>query len=493
MRRPKYERSIVVRLVRGFVCGALAIALGLGFLELRRAEILLQAEITRHVARQARIAQSWLRRQSQPPSPETWRLAWPEDLTDPLIAAVRLRLPDGEHLTFGNWPDLEKGQAVRRRLGEADAPGDIELDLSRTTIVRAPLVRGESAYSLEMLIDGPAARQARRFQALGDLGSLWLLLALLTMLGLLLLRRWMAGPLAGLLELIAHRGGAESFYRLARRSPREFSQVAQAVGGMLTRLDNLAGRLRERDQAWAYMHEFAPAALLRLDAAGRIIEANQRAVEWFARAAERDLIGLRMFDLIVSQDRQQLQRAIDRLELDQAARCSLRLSAAGRTMHVDVECVGVRDEGGAIQSVRLFLLDKSDVAALQSDLADKARLLELVMANVADAILWVDASGRIAAANRQLGALLRCRSAGLVGRRYVPEQLWQPLGVVDHELFVRRLAAIDADATATTQERVEAPGGSFLFQSIAVANSPGVSGGRLWIVRDVTSGRAQAA
>ena len=492
MPRPRFERSVATGLVARFALAGLVVALGLGAAELYRGRALLRAELARHVGRQVRLAQSRLDRGLDPAALEMWRHAWSAELNDPLIGAARLGLPAGGQITFGNFPDLGKAPMALRRLSAADAAGDIDLDLTRICIIQATLAGDDGSYSLDLAIDGPALRQARRRQVLHTLALNGLLLALLALVGLLLLQRRITGPLSSLLELIVDRAAPESFYRLARHSQREFSQLAQTLGAMLMRLDHTAARLRRSAQRCEHLYQFSPAALISLDESGRITAAKSRAVALFQCATERELIERNLSDFSAKADRPALRRAIDQLDLNPTARCRLRLSVAARTVHAAVECVAVRDEDGRLQSVRLSLLDESPAAARQRELADKSHLLSLVTDHMSDALLLVDASGRITAANRQLGALLQCRPDELVGRRYVPDRLWRPLGVIDHELFVQRLAEIDADSARPAHEQFAADGNTFLFHAIPVHDSAGEPTGRLWIVAESTSRQRSA-
>ena len=319
-----------------------------------------------------------------------------------------------------------------------------------------------------------------------EMKAQWLLLAVMMLLGLLLIRRWVTGPLSRVMQLISAHAGPGPFYDLAKSKHDEFSRLAEAIGGMLTRLECTTDQLRSRERACQNLYQFAPAAMVSLDSHGKLQEANQRAAEMLGAGNERSLRGRPILDYIRPEDRGLLRQTIDRLNLDPAARCELRVLSGDKTIDVSVECAGVRDEEGNLQSVHLSLLDVSESKQLHRQLADKGHLLNLILDHIPAAVLLIDSQGRIAAHNQQLAALVQCQPHVLMGQVYDASRFWDEMGVANYELFVNRLRQIDADHHRPARERFETRAGVFLFQGVPVQDANGKPVGRLWVVQDIT-------
>jgi diguanylate cyclase (GGDEF)-like protein/PAS domain S-box-containing protein len=480
-------RSVTFRLVAGLVIGGLIVSFGLGVLELRRSESVLQMRITQRVALTTRNTQNMLRALLEQQSAADMRQALASFLSEEHIRGIRVTAMPHPPIELGRWDDEDaRTWAVWSMPQNGIAVGN-EVDMAVLTHLRAPFSHQGALVTLELLVDGPEAHVAMRKQVLRDLGAHWLFLAVMLLIGLLLLRRWVTEPLGEVVQLVGEHAGPEPFYRLARQSHGEFGKLAEAVGGMLTRLQNTTEQLRKRERAFENLYQFAPAAMVSLDSGGRIVEANRRAAELLRVSHERDLIKRAALEFVLSEDRALLRQTIDRLALDNNARCELRLMCGDRPLDVAVECTGVRDEDGGLQAVRLSLLDVSESKQLQRELADKSRLLNLLIDHMSDGILLVDAQGQIVAYNQQLATLLRVRPEGLYGQSYDVEHFWDELGVLNHDLFIDRMRQIDADLQRPAQERFEARAGTFLFQGIPVHDGTGEIIGRLWVLQEITS------
>jgi diguanylate cyclase (GGDEF)-like protein/PAS domain S-box-containing protein len=295
------------------------------------------------------------------------------------------------------------------------------------------------------------------------------------------------GPLAAISQLVADNAGPAPFLDQAEQLGHgEFAQLSRAIAQTLTQLESTAQQLRAREQAFENLYQFAPAAMLSLDPSGQITEANHRAAHLLAVESKQALIGCQALDFIRPEDRALLRQTIDRLALEDDSRCELRVLSSGRTLDTLVECVGVRDEQGNLQRVRLALQDVTQIQQLQRQVADKSRLLNLLIDHMSDAIVLIDREGKIAAVNRQLGRLLHQSSEELLGRGYDPEHFWDEMNVLNTELFTGRLRQIEADSQRAAQERFEARSGTFLFQGIPVHDAAGQVIGRLWVVQEIT-------
>ncbi len=481
-------RSVVFRLVFGLVLGGVAISVGLCLLELRNAEAMLQMDVTQRVGMSVRNIQSIFKDLlGELKSNEEIKDALDVFTNDRAVRAIRLTGPQMTAVEVGNWPDLLKNNAAVWIFPAHGVARGNEIDLNRLTRVSAPFKAGGGVVTLELLVDGPSERANVRSNVMTKMWSQALLLSVTLLLGLLFLRRLVTEPLSKVMQLVSSSAGAEPFYRLASGRRDEFSRLAESIGGMLTRIDNTAEQLRNREQAFQNLYQFAPAAMVSLDGNGKILEANYRAASLFQTATERELIGRGILDFLRADDRGLLRQTIDRLELDQAARCDLRIVVGARTIDVLVECAGVRNADGVLQSVHLSFLDVSESKKLQRQLADKSHLLNLVIDHISAAILLVNEEGRIAAHNQQLAVLLKRQSSELIGRPYDPENFWRELGIVKQDLFVNRLRQIDADDNRPAQERFEARVGTFLFQGVPVHDASGKGIGRLWVVQEITS------
>ncbi len=484
--RWQFTQSVVVRLVACLVGGGIVLSIALSILQLGQAQTLLQMEVTQQSALMARNLQSTIR--SLLPGGDAGQLRQALSLysADARVRGVRLVSPDGVTRSVGLWSEQDTRGAKIWPMPEQGASLGDEVDLQRLTLIRLPILTHDKAWMLEVLIDGPLAAGRLRARVLDALAMQWLLLAMVVLLGLFLVRRWVTGPLADVVDRVKANAGPEPFYALARRSRGEFRQLAAAIAGMLTRIDATAQRLRQREQAFEDLYQFAPAAMLSLDAQGGIVEANRRAADLLALTSERTLIGTRFLDMVRPEDRGLARQTVDRLELESVARCEMRLLAGQQAIDVLVECSGVRDDQGALQQVRVSLLDVSQSKRLQRQVVEKSRLLKLVLDHMSDAILLVDHAGRIAAYNQRLTTMLNRPAAELTGEIYDPAHFWEALSPQQPDLFVARIRQIEADAARAAQDQFATRAGTLRFEGIPAHDAQGQAVGRLWIVTDVS-------
>jgi diguanylate cyclase (GGDEF)-like protein/PAS domain S-box-containing protein len=485
--RVRLHKSVVTRLVACLIVGGLLVSAGLGVLELSRSEAMLRLQLAQRVSLTSRNLQSLLRGVLGARLSDQLRDSLRVVASDSYILGVRVTGEGIEPLQIGDWEPAEVEQPAIRLLPEYGMSFDGEVDWERMTIVRAPFLHEGNTASLELLIDGARAWRHTRSEVFGELRSQWFFLGVMTLLGLLLLRRWFTGPLSDVSDLVGAGAGPESFYNLSRQLPGEFGQLTEAIGGMLTRLECTTQRLRQREAAFENLYQFAPAAMLSMQVDGTIVEANRRAATLLGVTLEQDLVGRKAMDFIAPDDHGLFRQTVDRLDLDNAARCEMRIIVRKRPIDALVECTAVRDEDGTLRRVRLSMLDISQSKRLQRQLADKSQLLNLIIDHMSDAILLVDAEGRIAAHNQQLATLLHRRSESIAGELYDPEHFWNELGVVDHEVFVSRLRQIAAEDERPANQRVVTRVGTFQFQGIPVRDAGGLAVGRLWVVQEITA------
>ena len=496
MVKVRFVNSVVTRLMVSLVFGGLVISAGLTVLELRRSEALLQLEVTQQIALTTRNLQSVLHglidRRTQKEIKEAIRVF----IRDERIRAARVSGQSMDAIVIGDWVPIKQRPTHVWPLPERAISTGNEVHMDELTLVQAAFVHDGRPLMLELVVDGPAARGQLQARVFKMLVRQWLLVGVMTLMGLMLLRRWFTGPLSQVMDRVGVNAGAESFYALARQMRSgEFAQLPEAIGGMLTRLKCTTEQLHRRERAFENLYQFAPAAMISLDATGKVVEANLRAAQLIGLPTEKDLLKRDALDMIQPEDRPLLRQTIDRLVLDNAARCELRLIAREQSIDVVVEATGVRDKDGALSTVRLALQDVSQIKKLQRQLADQTQLMNLVIDHMSDAIVLIGPDGRIAAHNQKLTALLNYPSSGrhdaLVDRTYDVESFWDELRVEDHDSFVGRLRLAEAQPHPV-QEKVRAGAGVFLFQVVPVhEGGDGAASmdaiGRLWVVREITA------
>lgn len=467
------------------VCATLAT------LDLQRVEPATQFDTTRRIARTVRSLQLMLHAALDDRDDAQLEQMLGVFLHDEVLQGVRLSRAGTTPIVVGAWPnDVEEPQVWE--YAERAVPSGTEVSFDQPTLVRAPFAHGKQMVLLELLVDGPEALQAARRDLARSLTTQCLVLTTVILLGLLLLRRWIAGPLEETVALVAANAGPEPFYDLSRRQFGEFSHLAHAIGGMLTRLDCTSQQLRQREAALRNLYQFAPAAMVTVDPRGLIVEANRRAAQLLGFGQESALIGKDILSFVHAHDRPALDQVVERLDVCGVARCELKLELSeNRCIDALVECTGVCDDDGVLEAVRLSFQDVSAAKELQRKLADQTRLLDLVVNHMSDAILLVDANGVIAAHNRKVITLLQPRLLSLVGQKYDPAALCEQLCVEDQQKFIARLTQIAADQSRPAQERFKTRVGVLLFQGIPVHDASGASVGRLWVIQE-TSGLDQS-
>lgn len=487
MSRVKPLRTVVFRLVATLVLSGFAVSVALSILQVHSAESLAQLRLTSDIVLSVRSLQGILGRETAHVTPQEVADVISAVTGTSQIRAVRLTSEAMEPLETGSWSlgpnELCKDWSIPEW---SVAKGD-EVTFDRLTHVRAPFGYQGQRYGLELLVDGPAARSQIRQRLMGRVETQWLLLAIMTLIGLLLARRWVLSPMTQIMQLVNHSElGAAPFHRLARSRKDEFGLLAETIGDMLVRLEQTSQELGLRDLAFQELYRSAPAAMINLNGQGKILQANRRAAALLGTASEQELRGQAALEFIRAEDRALLRQTIDRLDLHATTRCELRIVSGQKIIDVLVECNGVRDADGMLQSVHLSLLDVSESKELQRQLADNSHLLNLIIDHISAAVLMVDNQGRIAAHNQPLTQLLKHQSRTLTGQPYDSETFWQELGVVNQELFINRLRQIDADHARAAQERFETRAGTFLFQGVPMQDVNGQPIGRLWVVQEIT-------
>lgn len=315
----------------------------------------------------------------------------------------------------------------------------------------------------------------------------WASVAVLALGAVVLWRRYHVRPLADLAREARDSAAHERFARLSDRYAGPVGDLADGIAQMVRDQARMTAAVRHRERALADLYHEAPAAMLSVDGSGRISAANQRAARLLGCTRAKDLRGGLFIKYVDPADRPVFHRTVRRLGLERGATCDLRMQAGERSFEARVECARMREDDGSSRAARLSLIDVSGVTQLRQNLAEKGRLLDLLINHMSDAILLVDEEGRIVAHNQKLAALLNCRPEALTGARYEPWALWDGIGAYDHEQLVKGLHEIEADRHRPAHYRCEARLGTFLFQGVAVEDERGRPAGRLWVVQECSS------
>lgn len=496
MSRCKPSQSVVARLIACLVIGGVAISAALSVLEYQRSANELRLQLSQRLALRTHNLQDVLRHLVAEPHRERIVEAVRSFTADYPVDAVRLAGPGLEPITLGAWrkPAGADGAASAQELEahhwsleeHAGPGGGIAMD--RPTLVRAPFTHDRQRYEMTLRVDGPAAYAQVRRQMIEHMAMQWLLLAAMLLLALFLVRRWFIGPLGEMVELIDRGHGPEPLSRLARRHPGEFGRLADAMATMLRRIESTRTKLTQRERAFHSLYEFAPTAMLSVDPAGRVTQANRRAATMFGAASSEALLGQEATALVSEHDQPRLQQAIRRLDVDEDAHCELQLASHGdEPRHAAIEAAALRDESGALTAVRLAFVDVTEWRRLRRELEEKTRVLNLVIDHMSDAILLVDQHQRIVAFNRRLAELVQRTPATLHGARYDRQRFWEPMGALDPAALTDQLARVEAEPHRSVQERIETHKGVFQLQSMVLHDAMQAPVGRLWVVRETTS------
>lgn len=475
--------SVIPWLVACLIVGGLAVAVGWWWVQRSHTEALLRIEVTRQLASATRDLQAVLRQLDD--DADAARHAMSVFALTQQVRAMRLRRAGEAPIVLGEWPaSLPEGTQTWSFRVSGDGLAH-EVSLDHPTIVRAPFPVGRHTQLLEMLVDGPSLRarheQAMKAQLVDDV----LLVAILTLLVLLLLRRRIALPLAEVVELVRVGGKAETFAALSRRQRGEFRELAAVIGQTLDALQRANATLADREQALEALYQLAPAAMLSIDPDGRIIEANQAAGDLLAEGSPQSLLGRPVVDLLQVEDRPLLPQAVDRLRTQETVRCHLRVRHAPGypLIHTAVQAAALRDEAGRLHAVRLALTDVTPLKRLQDQLEEKTRLLDLLVDHMADAVVLTDEAGVVVASNQQASRLLSRSGGSLLGQTLTQAGFWESLGPEDSERWVQRLQAVVSQPERVFRERLQTQAGVMQVEATPVRDAGGAAG-RLWLIQD---------
>ena len=481
----RWVNSVATRLVGAFCLGGVALSIGLGALEYQRARSLTEVATTQQMLDASRNLKDMLRALLRSGQDQAIDNALAVFTQDPRLPGVRVEAPDGHHHIAGRWKPIDDRVAMWRVDGSAHAYG--KLDLSHPTMLLTSLTVNGATYRIQMLVDGPFIAQRTCNAVIRQLSGIWLILGLLTLVGLMILRRWLITPMTQLLNLTGRNAPATEFDAAGEQMPGEFSRLADSIAGMLRRLDQTTHQLRQRERAFEHLYAFAPAAMISVGPDGRIVEANRRAAELLRLDDDSALVGAEILQFIVAEDRGLFRQCIDRVESDRLHQAELRLSVGGQVRDLRIEFAAVHNETGRLTHVRLSLLDITDTKQLARNVNEQRRLMDLVIGHMSDAVLLIDVDGRIITGNTRLSQLLHVNHDDLAGQKYDPGEFWSRLEMLNHNAFTGRMRHAIQRLERPIQEQFETADGAFLFQVIPVYDESHQVVAHLWVVQEVSA------
>lgn len=487
MARTGVLHSVVTRLIAAVVVGGLAVSVGWGALQWHRRESLGQVEAAQRVAATMRDLQGVLRRMLDHPDRTQIEQALNVFAATQPVRAVRLRMPGEAPITLGNWIESE-AELDTVALPEAAQPFAAGVSAERATVFQMPFRRDNDPYLLEVMFDAPSLMAQARLSWYEQTRDDVLLVAALSLLVLLLVRRWFVSPLAEIAELVRVGARHEQFQGMALRHRGEFHDLSAGLAESLQRLESTGAELAVREQAYQDLYRLAPAAIVCTDPRGTIAEANQEAGTLLSGGDDRALVGRPIGDVLAVEDRTLFSQVLDRLRVEDVVRCGLRLRPIAGMAVVDasVQASAVRDASGELLAVRVALSDVTTQKQLQAQLLEKTRLLDLLVDHMSDAVLLADSRGNVVASNQQSARLLRKSTSSLHGQNVYDERFWDGFGLLEHERFQNRLMQARQEPSRTSHDRSETQTGVYLVNTVPVRDAADGFAGRLWVIQDVT-------
>ncbi|HVE27680.1 MAG TPA: PAS domain S-box protein, partial [Sporichthya sp.] len=180
----------------------------------------------------------------------------------------------------------------------------------------------------------------------------------------------------------------------------------------------MAGRPSRNTALLATILDHLPDALLLVDSAGTVVNANARALEAFkAPGAARPLIGRLVVDVLPNFGPAPLPTAKSRHAAPPGARQTQRMTAQaldGSTFQVEVFRASVPWAGS--QDHLLLVLHDATSAPLESELIRTSQQAQAILRATEEAICGVDLEGKVVLANPAASRLLGARLGEVAGR-----------------------------------------------------------------------------
>ncbi|MCS6291479.1 MAG: PAS domain S-box protein [Nitrospira sp.] len=188
-----------------------------------------------------------------------------------------------------------------------------------------------------------------------------------------------------------------------------------------TQVELQAARDRYED-----LYDFSPAGHLTLDRDGTIVEASLRAGLLLGNH-RKELIGQSLARFVTPDDQDLFHRHCQEvLKNGTRQTCEVHIrKKAGASDCVHLESLAVHEEFGHITHWRTSLLDISDRRRTEQELEAQRTQLNAIIESAMDAIITVDAEGRVLLFNRAAQSMFGCRADDAIGQlldRFIPER-----------------------------------------------------------------------
>ena len=496
MKLSRLWQSVMVRLLVCVLLAALLASAGFGWLQRQQARQMLRMGIAEHLLARVHGVEDLLASLAPGSGAEGDALALLQQGLP--VSAVKLHTPDAER-SQGRWQPGTHPAQWRVDLSTFDL--EKQISLNRKTVAQSTFLMHGKPCELSFVIDGPAAWQREAGNLWSQLLGQWLMLSLVFLVGTLLFRRLIHEPLAQLKTLLDDGVHAAGLRRFARRQSGEICALAQAAGESLTGWEAAARESNERLHLLESLVEHAPVAMVTVDVSGVVTELNQRAAGMLGAESQGPVVGRRAASLVARQDRPLLKELIERSLSRSSARCRLELAGPGPTRFVIVEAAAKRDADGTPEAIHLVLVDVTQATTYHDETVEYRRVLQAMLDQMPDAMLFVDTDGRVAAFNDALLRLLGARPEQIEGVLYEHETFWNTLEPRDAERFWRQLDGMASQRHQQSEERLETAAGRMLFRCAPVqvagegqgqpyGQAHGQAHGQayVWMVRELSAG-----
>jgi PAS domain S-box-containing protein len=477
---------MVTRLVAVFGFGGLVISIALGFIEYSLSMRRIEQTTSQQIAVVSRNLQDAIKRLPPQRRDESIPATLNIFSNDSRVTGALLTIDGGEAYSSGRWPD-ELPEVAIWNLPRGHEAIDSGLAFDRPTLLNNPFIHEGRVHRLKLLIDGPNLRASIRGQILTQMSVVWTVLGALLLIGLFLLRRWLATPMGRVVGLVAENAPAQRFEEAAHAMRGEFADLAGSIAGMLHRIEQTTQRLDQREYAFEHLYQFAPVAMVAIGPDGRIITANRRAGAMLGFDEDESATGTPFLSFVLQADRPVYRQAIERAETNHFDRREFRLNLYGVVLDVRAEFTVIHNEDGQPDNVRLSLQDVTESKRLIQANAEHRQQLDLIVNHIADAILLVSDNRRVITANNAMGLLLRENPTDLTGRPFDPATTWLPLDFNHPGAFVDRVTKVLREPGHAMRDQFDAADGIYQFQVVPVFDELKRSVAQLWIVKEVSA------
>ncbi len=504
MRNPRPSHTLATRLVVWMTALGLFAAAGLAVLEYQRVRDTRQEALRAQVESARQVVGDLLDSEAQWDGPELVALmrllketgnfravrlwdATSESLSKPVVAGSWLRADEPEPAIWtvdrhsaAAWPSYH------------DAP---------TVVYRLPINASGRTFSLELLVNSADRHHAVVSKTFWNMVPALVMLAVAALTALFLFKRWVSVPLCRLAQNLDAQCGVETIEALAAATSGSPARAVSAVADTVRRVRDDERRMEAVLRENEALFDFAPTALMVLDARGRVSRANTRAVAMMEQTVGRSLLGEPVYSWVDPDERKVLAEVTDRLLHDERVVVPLRVTGPKGTLDlvIDAQCQPTAEnEGGgptgACDHIRLALQDQSRTLDLHQRLERHRRLLALGLDRAPGAVVLTDVQGRVVFHNRTLGTLLQRRPDELLHAPIDKPGFWSTLVAEASASWCARFSAVLADADGAERHWVEpVEGGAVRVSAEPLIDADDGRVGVLWRIEPVNAAGDAAA